>query len=123
MVRAIKVYLASTASFRKADALFVVSEGPRRGLAASKSTIAKWIRQTIVQAYSIKGRAPPFPVRAHSTRAVSVSWAFRHQASVIQVCKAATWSSVHTFSKFYKLDVEASADASFGRKVLSAAVV
>lgn len=47
------------------------------------------------------------------------SWAFRHQASVTQVCKVATWSSAHTLTKFYKVDV---LDASFGRKVLQAAV-
>lgn len=43
----------------------------------------------------IKGRVPPFPVMVHSTRAGSASWAFQHQASVSQVSKAATWSSVH----------------------------
>ncbi|KAM9329728.1 uncharacterized protein PAF06_005604 [Gastrophryne carolinensis] len=79
--------------------------------------------KSIVGAYSAKGKDPPFRVTAHSTRVVGASWAFQHQASVEQVCKAATWSSVHTFSKFYKVDVRASADAVFGRKVLQAAVV
>ena len=122
VVRAIRVYLKSTESFRKSDSLFVLPEGPRKGMAASASTIAKWIRQTIEQAYALKGKVPPVQVKAHSTRSLSTSWACRHGASVAQVCKAATWSTVHTFTKFYRVDVQASADASFGRKVLSAAV-
>ena len=100
--------------------VFVSVAGPKTGLAVSSAT--RWIRQVVLQAYALKGRAPPFRVTVHSTRAISASWAFRHQASVLQVCKAATWSSVHTFSKFYKVDVSASSDASFGRRVLQAAV-
>lgn len=34
----------------------------------------------------------------------------------------ATWSSVHTFTKFYKVDVAVSVDPSFGQKVLQVAV-
>ncbi|KAM9325375.1 uncharacterized protein PAF06_001534 [Gastrophryne carolinensis] len=123
VVRCVKSYLVTTQAFRKMDALFVVPHGPRKGLAPAKSTISKWIRQAVVQAYTTKGKTPPFRLNAHSTRAVGASWAFQHQASVEQVCKAATWSSVHTFTKFYKVDVKASADAVFGRKVLQAAVV
>ncbi|KAM9324846.1 transcription elongation regulator 1-like protein [Gastrophryne carolinensis] len=53
---------------------------------------------------------------AHSTRAIGTSWAFQHQASVEQVCKDATWSSVHTFTKFYRVDVSDSTDAALDKK-------
>ena len=122
VVRALRVYLSATAPFRMSDSLFVSVSGPSKGLAVSSATISRWIRQVVLQAYALKGRAPPFRVTAHSTRTIGPSWAFRHPASVLQVCKAATWSSVHTFSKFYKVDVSASSDASFGRRVLQAAV-
>lgn len=46
----------------------------------------------IYQSYSLKGKVPLFLVMAHSTRCVGVSWTIQHL-----VCKAATWSSVHTF--------------------------
>ena len=96
--------------------------GPEKGLAVLSASIFRWIRQVMLQAYAQKGWAPPFLVTVHSIRAFGASWVFRHQASVLQVCKAATWPSVHTFSKFYKVDVSASSDASFGCKVLQAAV-
>ncbi|CAJ0965029.1 unnamed protein product [Ranitomeya imitator] len=44
-------------------------------------------------------------------------------ASALQLCKAATWSSIHTFAKFYKVHIYASADASLGRRIWQAAVV
>ncbi|XP_073437645.1 uncharacterized protein [Dendrobates tinctorius] len=53
VVRALRVYLARTASFRQSDSLLVISEGRRKGLPASKSTIARWIRSTILEAYQL----------------------------------------------------------------------
>lgn len=42
---------------------------------ASCSTITKQLRQTIMQAYGLKVWVPPFLVKAHSTRSVSICWA------------------------------------------------
>lgn len=72
---------------------------------ASHSTMARCICQLIIYAYDPRGRIPPFPVKAHTNRSVSVSWAFSD-------FKAATWSSVHMF-RFYQVDVQVSAGASF----------
>ncbi|CAJ0946838.1 unnamed protein product [Ranitomeya imitator] len=85
VVRAIRIYLSRTASFRQADPLFIVSEGRRKGLPASKSTIARWIRSAVLEAYRVQSKRPPSGVKAHSTRAVGASWAVRHQASASQV--------------------------------------
>ncbi|CAJ0921749.1 unnamed protein product [Ranitomeya imitator] len=104
------------------DSLFVIPDGTRRGLPASKATIALWIRTAILEAYRVKNRVPPTGVKAHSTRAVGASWAVHHRASALQLCKAVTWSSIHTFAKFYKVHTYASADASLGRRILQAAV-
>ncbi|CAJ0966039.1 unnamed protein product [Ranitomeya imitator] len=76
----------------------------------------------ILKAYRVKNRVPPPGIKAHSTRAVGASWAVHHRASALQLCKAATWSSIHTFAKFYKVHTYASADASLGRRILQAAV-
>lgn len=57
-----------------------------------------------------QGQEPLFPVTTLSTRVVSSSRAFRHQASVSQVCKVATGSSVHAFTKSYWVEMSASSD-------------
>ncbi|CAJ0966086.1 unnamed protein product [Ranitomeya imitator] len=51
LVRAVRISLASTAAFRKMDSLFAIPYGARRGLPASKATIARWIRTAILEAY------------------------------------------------------------------------
>ncbi|CAJ0926420.1 unnamed protein product [Ranitomeya imitator] len=122
LVRAVRIYLDRTSSFRKTDSFFVIPDGTRRGQPASKATIARWIRTAILEAYRVKNRVPPPGIKAHSTRAVGASWAVHHRASALQLCKAATWSSIHTFAKFYKVHTYASADASLGRRILQAAV-
>ncbi|XP_041429632.1 uncharacterized protein LOC121397238 [Xenopus laevis] len=122
-VRALKFYLDRTKDIRKSSSLFVLLSGAHKGSPASKTTISRWIREAIRRAYVAKGKSPPMNLRAHSTRGISTSWAFRNRASAEQVCKAATWASLHAFTKFYKFEVFAASGALFGRKVLQAAVI
>ncbi|KAG9462566.1 hypothetical protein GDO78_013854 [Eleutherodactylus coqui] len=96
--------------------------GPGRGRAASRRSISRWIKSTIQQAYSSGNSSIPEGLKAHSTRAVSCSWAERAMATPDQICKAATWSNLHTFTKHYRLNTDLSSDLSFGRKVLQAVV-
>ncbi|CAJ0937082.1 unnamed protein product [Ranitomeya imitator] len=84
LVRALRKYVSRTASFRQTDALFVLPAGHRKGLAASKSTIARWIRSTIQEAYRVRGKPIPAGLKAHSARSVGASWAIRNQASAEQ---------------------------------------
>ena len=72
--RNILFYLEITKEFRLCDSLFVNFSGARKGHRTSKSSIARWLRMLIVEAYQIGGREPPI-VKAHFTRAVAVSWA------------------------------------------------
>ncbi|XP_068128360.1 uncharacterized protein [Hyperolius riggenbachi] len=120
--RTVLGYLDRSKQWRKSDALFVLFGGRFKGKQASKSTIARWIRQTIALAYSQQGKLLPSSIKAHSTRAVSASWAEKAGASIEQICRAATWSSQNTFVRHYRLDIAASSDLSFGRKVLQAVV-
>lgn len=115
-------YLARTQDWRNTNSLFLQFSGAGKGNRATKGTIARWVRQTIEMAYSSSGIPVPGTLKAHSTRAMSTSWAERQAASVEQICKAATWSSAHTFFRHYRLDVSGSADLSFGRKVLQAII-
>ncbi|KAM4748700.1 F-box only protein 7 [Rhinophrynus dorsalis] len=84
--------------------------------AASKASIARWITECIKLAYSEAGQQAPKNLKAHSTRAISTSWAKKAEASPSDICKAATWSSISTFIKHYHLDVQSSVDAKYGRK-------
>lgn len=97
-------------------------ESPNKGKRASKNTIVRWMKSAIIEAYKTPSLPPPTGVNAHSTRAVITSWAERVGASPLQIYKAATWSSFHTFVKHYRLDLLANQDQSFGRKVLQAVV-
>ncbi|XP_068113785.1 uncharacterized protein [Hyperolius riggenbachi] len=120
--RCILHYLERTASWRRSDALLVLFAGKFKGRQASKTSIARWIRQTITAAYQTQGRPLPTSIKAHSTRSVSTSWAERAGASIEQICRAATWSSQNTFVKHYRLNLLANTELAFGRKVLQAVV-
>lgn len=56
-------------------------------------------------AYKSLDLEPPVGLLAHSTRGVSSSWALHRGVSVSEICRAAGWSSVHTFVRFYMLNV------------------
>ncbi|CAJ0944683.1 unnamed protein product [Ranitomeya imitator] len=117
LIRAVRVYLARIAPFRKTDFIFVICEGACSGLLFSKATIGRWIRMAILELYQVKSRAPPSGIKAHSTWAVSASLAVHHRPSALQLCKAATLSSIHMFAKFYSVHTYASADGSLGATV------
>ncbi|XP_077321991.1 uncharacterized protein LOC143955744 [Lithobates pipiens] len=115
-------YLEMSKNIRKSDALFVLHAGKKLGSQASKNTIARWIKQAIVEAYKGMKMECPFSPMAHSTRALSTSWAERAGATPEQICRATTWSSYSTFMKHYRLDLISAQDQAFGRKVLQAVV-
>ncbi|XP_073401975.1 uncharacterized protein [Dendrobates tinctorius] len=79
VVRALRRYMSRTAPFRKSDALFILPEGHRKGLAVSKATLGRWIRSAIQESYSVRNSPVPAGIKAHSTRSVGASWAIRHR--------------------------------------------
>ena len=120
-VRALKLYLEKTKKIRKDHQLLVSYQAGKQGFEVSKSTIAGWIKQTIVFCYRHHGRSIPVSsVKAHSTRAIASSLADIHGASPADLCAAATWSSSSVFAKHYRLDMATS--RSISNRVLSAAV-
>ncbi|XP_056116182.1 uncharacterized protein LOC130092366 [Rhinichthys klamathensis goyatoka] len=106
-VRALRIYIERTKGFRECDQLFVSWVKPRKGKPITKQRLSHWIVEAISLAYSSKGHEPPAGLRAHSTRGMSTSWALFKGVTIQDICEAASWSSPHTFARFYKLDVTA----------------
>ena len=104
-VRTLRTSAARTAACRQSDALFVCHTGPRRGQALSRQRLSKWIAETIQQAYRHSGSPAPQQVRAHSTRSVAASWASLRGVPLSDICKAASWASGCTFTRFYRVNV------------------
>ncbi|XP_069833017.1 uncharacterized protein [Dendropsophus ebraccatus] len=92
-------YLQNTEQWRLSNNILILFQGKNRGKAASAQVIAKWIKNTISSAYITAGIEVPSGFGAHSTRSVATSWAERASVSIEQICRAATWSSPHTFFK------------------------
>ncbi|KAL0151772.1 hypothetical protein M9458_052923 [Cirrhinus mrigala] len=106
-VRALDTYIRRTTLWRKSDQLLVCFGPPRRGLPASRQTLSRWIVDAISTSYGSSGLPSLMGVRAHSTRGVAASKAFLAGVSVLDICKAAGWSSPLTFVRFYGLDLPA----------------
>ncbi|XP_069585448.1 uncharacterized protein [Ranitomeya imitator] len=116
--RTVLAYLERTRDWRKSRALFVSFQGKTKGAGVTKNTLSRWIREAIILAYKAGGKDPPMHVGAHSTRALSTSWAERANVPIDLICKAATWSSPNTFYKHYRLDLSSASDLTFGVSVL-----
>ncbi len=105
-VRALRIYVDRTRSFRSSEQLLVCYGGQQKGKAVSKQRLAHWIVDAIALAYQSQGEPCPMGVRAHSTRSVASSYALAHGASLADICRAAGWATPNTFARFYSLRVE-----------------
>lgn len=112
--RDLAFYVSCTASFWKAQKLFITPHSPNRGSVVTSQAISKWIVAAIWLAHV------PFsvPVHSHSTRAVAVLTAFLRGVGILDFCKVATWYTTSTFASHYWLHVWAQADAAFSHMVL-----
>ena len=117
--RALAFYVSRTRDIRVSNRLFVCYFGHKKGSPAARSTLSRWIVNTIVLAYELQHKSPPDGLRAHSTRAVASSTAFLRGVDTPDICRAATWSTVSTFITHYRLDLRAKRDTVFGRAVLT----
>jgi integrase len=119
--RAVEKYMTITRSFRQPgdDHLFVCFHGARKGHAASKPTISRWVRSAIREAYKAIGQDPPNEIRAHDTRGVASTWAQFHNATLRDICDTASWEHSSTFVKHYQLNLAVGeSSARFGNAVL-----
>ena len=114
-VRAVRLYLKRVAGRRGTLKSLLVTYGAGKVKAPSAQTIARWIRTVIQSAPgALQGRKGP---KAHSTRSMSTSVAFQKGVSVLDVMRAADWSSDVVFANFYLKEVQAR-EGEFGRTVL-----
>ncbi len=101
-VRALRVYIEHSASYRKSEQLFVVFSNWAKGGPVTSQGISRWLVDDITLAYSSLGLQCPIGVRAHSTRAIPSSWARSSGVSISEICEAP-----FTFVRFYNLDIPA----------------
>ncbi len=106
-VRALRVYIERSASYRRSEQLFVGFGNHAKGHPVTNQRIYRWLVDAITLAYSSLGLQCPIGVRAHSTRGIASSWAWSTRVSISEICEAAGWSSPSTFVRFYNLDVPA----------------
>lgn len=116
--RCLKFYNQRTKDSRKSSQLFVSFSNPRKGFPLSKQGIAHWISSAIQHCHSTAGKPLEGRVRAHSTRAISSSAALFAGVPIWEICRAATWSSTHTFTRHYCLDSATQSDTAVGQAVL-----
>ena len=104
-VRALKIYLERSASFRQSEQLFVCFGGRSKGDPVTKQRLSRWIVDAISMAYTSMGQVCPIGIKAHSTRGMASSWAWSSGFPIQDICEAAGWSSPSTFMKFYNMEV------------------
>ncbi|XP_077180347.1 uncharacterized protein LOC143831152 [Paroedura picta] len=104
--RALKAFLICTEPFRRSESMFISISPPNKGERMSTVAIGTCLRDCIAETYSSLGRPVPSGITAHSVRGAATNAAMINSASVEQICKAATWSSISTFIRHYKLSIQ-----------------
>lgn len=69
------------------------------------------------------GKKAPTGDTAHSLRSGATSAVFEGVQSLEEICKGVTLAAPSAFTKHYRVDLAASAQASFGRRVLQLVAV
>lgn len=64
-----------------------------------------WVMEAIVLCYNNLNIEPPKELQANSTKGIATSWALFKGISIQKLCAVASWSSLHTFVRLYRLDV------------------
>ncbi len=105
-VRALRMYVDRTRSFRSSEQLFVCHGFQQKGKAVSNQRLAHWLVEAFALAYQSQDEPCPLGVRAHSTRSVASSHALAHGASLTDICRAAGWATPNTFARFDSLRIE-----------------
>ena len=107
-VRALKHYLKRTDKVRKEGQkkLFITfKKGHEEDIV--KSTLAGWIKKTILLAYEVGSSEVQqvHRVKAHEVRGMAASWAYFQQVPMENILKAGTWKNHNTFTSYYLKDL------------------
>ena len=98
-------YIARTRSLRSGSQLLISFVKPYKGV--SRDTVTRWVRAITSQAGIDMSVYSP-----HSTRAASVSAAFKGSVKLQDILATAGWSSAFCFAKFYNKPIVSSGYAS-----------
>ena len=120
VARALEFYIAATRDIRQTNQLFVTYKAGDQGRAASKITMAGWLKKAIQDCYELQNLPIPQGIKAHSTRHTSTSWADLKAIAVLDICQQASWATPNTFIKHYKLNLAQSVSSRHARAVLDA---
>ncbi|XP_045130668.1 uncharacterized protein LOC123515846 [Portunus trituberculatus] len=105
-VRAVRRYLAATASASRPRSLFVSLRDPARRM--SKAAISFFLRDTIKTAHESfpEELGPLFKVRAHDIRGIATSMLLWKNSSVASILEAACWKTHSVFVDYYLRDIQ-----------------
>lgn len=109
VVRLINLYLEKTAMFRKKEMspFFISYAAPYKPV--SSKTLARWVLDILKKSgINIK------TFKTHSIRSASTSSVYQAGLSLVEIGKAAGWSSSRTFARFYNKHI----DENFGTVLL-----
>ncbi|XP_006820442.1 uncharacterized protein LOC102805810 [Saccoglossus kowalevskii] len=110
-VRALAYYKKRTSGVRRGQrSMFVCYQKGKQSSAASKFTLARWVKETIYHAYSDKylsTEAGKVTAKMHDLRGIGNTLAFASGASLAQVLAAGSWKTSNTFLSYYLKDLAA----------------
>lgn len=78
----------------RSEALLVSFHPASVGMKVLASTVGRWLKACISKAYELKAKPLPGRVLPHSTRSAATTAAWVTQASVEDICRADSWSSL-----------------------------
>ncbi|XP_045101307.1 uncharacterized protein LOC123498206 [Portunus trituberculatus] len=105
-VRAVRRYLAATASASRPRSLFVSLRDPARRM--SKAAISFFLQDTIKTAHESfpEELGPLFKVWAHDIRGIATSMLLWKNSSVASILEAACWKTHSVFVDYYLCDIQ-----------------
>src|SRR6056300_877786 len=105
-VRALKVYIDRTKSFRGNRKRLFLSYQKHRVSDISNATLSLWVKMVVRLAYSESGAADQllYKVSAHQLRHVSVSLAAKVNTPLESIIRAGMWTNPTTFHGMYLSD-------------------
>ena len=106
-VRAIKIYVDRSATYRNGRRKLFISFDQRHNTEIAPATLSSWLRNTIQTCYDKSNNRirQEFNLTAHSIRGWSTSWAVTNRASISDVMSAVKWRAHTTFTSHYLRDV------------------
>ena len=116
--RVLKFYLHKTRPIRNSNQLFVNYGSVGTGMASAKQSISRWIVSCIILAYQLSHKPLPGRPKAHSTWGKAATLAMLRNVPLVEICKAGTWRSVHTFTRCYCIHYDSRADTQVGQASL-----